>query len=91
MKPVYKCDYCDKMGTKEEIKKHEAACMYNYDRHSCWTCKHRDPKSLFGFKCLLEKEIPANHVMEFCGQYEWNGKQYHSTELKDVFGGLFGG
>ena len=65
MKPVYKCEYCDKMGTKEEIKEHEEQCYYNYDRKSCWTCKHRDPKSLMRFKCLLEKEIPENFCKVF--------------------------
>ena len=41
MKPVFKCDYCDKMGTEEEIREHEEKCTENYDKKSCYTCKHR--------------------------------------------------
>ena len=91
MKPVYKCEYCDQMGTKEKIEKHEVECIFNYDRKSCWTCKNRDPNSLFKFKCLLGKEIPEHHIMEFCGNYEWNEQTGHSKDLRDIFGGLFGG
>ena len=31
MQPVFKCEYCRFMGTEEEVKKHEAECVDNYD------------------------------------------------------------
>lgn len=90
MKPVYKCDYCDHMGTEDDIRKHEVECFYNYDRKSCHTCKHRDPKSLTQYKCLLGVDILEGHLIEFCGKYEWNEKGQPKT-VTDIFGGFFGG
>ena len=37
MKPVFKCDYCQFMGTEEEVSEHEPKCFDNYDRRSCYT------------------------------------------------------
>ena len=45
MKPVFKCDYCSKMGTEEEIREHEPKCFDNYDRRSCFTCIHKTMKT----------------------------------------------
>ena len=90
MKPVYKCEYCTHMGIEDEVREHEIKCYYNYDRKSCWTCKHRDPKSLIRFECLLGTEIAEGRLIEFCGKYEYNGKTEPKTAA-DIFGGLFGG
>lgn len=69
MKPVFKCDYCDFMGTEPEVKKHEVECPENYTRRSCFTCKHRGYKGL-GFKCAKGREIPDGKMYEFCPKYE---------------------
>lgn len=90
MKPVYRCEYCDHMGTEEEVRMHEEKCIYNYDRKSCWTCKNRDPKSLMRFKCLLGTEIPEGHMCEFCSAYEWD-ERGHVNTAGNIFTGLFGG
>ena len=90
MKPVYRCEYCDHMGTEDEVREHEIKCYYNYNRKSCWTCKHRDHSNLMMFKCLLGTEIPAGHMIEYCGKYENDGKGAPKTS-SDIFRGLFGG
>lgn len=40
MKPVYKCEYCDKMGDQATISIHESACNHNPENQTCYTCKH---------------------------------------------------
>lgn len=69
MKPVFKCDYCSKMGTEEEIREHEPKCFDNYDRRSCFTCIHKtlNPKC---YECDIGIEIPKGKIFEFCGSYE---------------------
>lgn len=89
MKPVFKCDYCSKMGTEEEIKKHELECLDNYDRRSCFTCVHKEigkfDINMMTYKCKAGKEIPEGKYIEFCPQYERKEKVDYS------FGNIFGG
>ena len=40
MKPVYRCDFCGKMGTAEEIEDHEKVCKYNPAVKHCYTCMY---------------------------------------------------
>ena len=88
MKPVFKCDYCDKMGTEEEIKKHEPECLDNYDRKSCLTCVHKElgriNSNMIVYNCKLGKEIPEGKIFEFCPQYE------RKEKTNNLFGDLFG-
>jgi hypothetical protein len=79
------------MGTEEEMSTHEENCYWNYHKKSCRTCKHRDPKSLMQYKCLLGVEILENHLIEFCGKYEWNEKDMSKTSVNDIFGTIFRG
>ena len=90
MKPVFKCDYCSKMGTEEEIREHEANCFDNYDRKSCFTCIHKHTK--YGeagpaYECDAGIEIPKGKLFEFCDSYERKEK---TNPIKDVFGDLLG-
>lgn len=91
MKPVYKCDYCSYTGTEEEVKAHEEKCFNNYDRRNCRTCEHRKiEKSALGnfqYKCDAGKEIPVNHMIEFCNSYEKKDTQF-SNGVYDIFSGL---
>lgn len=91
MKPVFKCDYCSKMGTEEEIEKHELECFDNYDRKSCYTCTHKSlgkvTNNMITYECKLGKEIPEGKIFEFCPQYERNENNHIFTNL---FGGIFG-
>ena len=96
MKPVYKCDYCDKMGTEEEIREHEEKCTENYDKKSCYTCKNKGKltieNKLCKYECKAGKDIPAGSIYQFCELYE--RKESSGNSYKDFsdnfFGSLFG-
>ena len=93
MKPVYKCDYCDFMGTEEDVRKHESECYHNYNLKSCTTCVNKKidtSKGLFGMccKCDCGLELPEGKMRVNCGKYE---RKEYNDELNDLFGGLFGG
>ena len=86
MKPVFKCDYCDFMGTESEVKKHEVECPENYTKRSCFTCKNRRYKGL-NFECSVGIDIPEGKVCEFCPKYE-RGKS--ANPYTDMFDVMFG-
>lgn len=91
MKPVYKCDYCNFMGTEEATRDHELTCMDNYDRKSCHTCVHKKFGKLdvkvINYECAAGREIPEGKLYEFCPQYERKEKSVYP--LTNLFGGLF--
>jgi len=92
MKPLFRCEYCDKIGTEEELTKHEAECINNYTKRSCHTCKHAENK-ITKFNCKLGKEIPEGKLFEYCPAYEWDEKDHTSRNpvpFNNLFGGLFG-
>lgn len=92
MKPVFKCDYCSKMGTEDEIKEHESVCMDNYDRRSCYTCIHK--KHMFNrknetvFECKAGNVIPEGKLFEFCDKYERLEKP--KLGFNNIFGNFIG-
>ena len=86
MKPVFKCDYCSKMGTEEEIREHEPKCFDNYDRRSCFTCLHKTSKGC-NYECEVGVEIPEGKLIEFCSSYERKEKP---DAVANLFGNLFG-
>ncbi len=90
MKPVYRCEYCDHMGTEDEVQEHEIKCYRNYDRKSCWTCKHRDQNNYMKFKCMLGTEIADGCLIEFCRKYERDEERF-AGPYSNIFRGLFGG
>ena len=90
MKPVFKCDYCSKMGTEEEIWEHEPKCFDNYDRKSCFTCIHKTMKTKdnqLHYECKAGVEIPEGKILEFCPQYE---RKENPGTVENLFGDLFG-
>lgn len=90
MKPVFKCDYCEFMGTEEKVREHEINCMYNYDRKSCHTCVHKRLGSKdrqWFYRCKAGKEIPEGKIFEFCTQYE--RKEKSDNLLDGLFDDLF--
>lgn len=92
MKPVFKCDYCSKMGTEEEIREHESKCFDNYDRRSCYTCVHKTMKSKdkqWCYECKAGIEIPEGKLIEFCDTYE--RKEKADNPLSDLFGNILFG
>ena len=91
MKPVFKCDYCSKMGTEEEIREHEPKCTDNYDRKNCHTCIHKKIKTCgqvenWGYECKAGKEIPDGKMFEFCEYYE---RKEMPSNLSGLFGEFF--
>ena len=90
MKPVFKCDYCSKMGTEEEIREHEPVCVENYDKKSCYTCTHRHfgmKDSQWCYECKVGEEIPIGKIIEFCNSYD--RKEKADNPLTDLFGDIF--
>ena len=91
MKQLFRCDFCDQIGTAEEIEKHEAECIHNYTQRSCLTCKHKQIKSIASYTCALNKEIPAGKYFKQCSQYEWDEKDMSKMSVDNIFCNLFGG
>ena len=92
MKPIYRCEYCDKMGTEEDILEHEETCTYNYNKKSCPTCKHAENR-LLKYTCKIGKEIPEGQMYVGCGKYEWDEIDHAHTNpvtFNNLFGGIFG-
>ena len=87
MKPVFKCDYCDFMGTEFDVEKHEVECPENYNRRSCFTCRHHGYEGL-DFICGCGVELPAGKMCEFCPKYE---RGESSDPLGDFMNLMFGG
>ena len=89
MKPVFKCDYCDFMGTEDEVKIHERSCVENYDRRSCHTCEYRKFKNHKQYECANGREIPKDQIYEFCGKYKRRLKS--DNPWSDIVDAMFGG
>lgn len=84
MKQLFRCEYCTEVGTEEEIQKHEQKCIYNYNRKSCLTCKHRVGNFL-ALECSDGKEIPGGNYIENCSSYTWDEKD-HTKFFRSPFG-----
>ena len=92
MKPIYRCEYCDKMDVEEEILKHEAKCMYNHTHRSCFTCKNAENK-ITRFACRAGKDIPEGQQYTNCEKYEWDGIDHahpNPVSFNNLFGRIFG-
>ena len=93
MKPVFKCDYCQFMGTEEEVNEHEPKCFDNYDRRSCYTCAHRGKMSMVNklvkYECGKGIDVPEGKIYEFCNSYERKLKP--ESPLYDTVRSFFGG
>lgn len=59
MKEVFKCDYCNYIGTKEEIEEHEKVCLNNPDVKCCYNCQctEQDLCVLYTGAPIPEKKI----------------------------------
>lgn len=40
MKPVFKCEYCNFIGTKEAVEEHEEVCIDNPEVKCCQNCRY---------------------------------------------------
>lgn len=93
MKPAFKCDYCNFIGTEDEVREHEEKCTNNYDRRSCLTCKNQDGFKSIDIKnneviydCKAGKEIPPNQIFDFCPLYERGEDKLCTNVARDIFG-----
>lgn len=87
MKPIYRCEYCDVTGTEEEVQKHEEECIKNYNKKSCYTCKHCNTDGLKKVECKKGKEIPEGKYFERCPMHEVGEPEI--TGIMSMFTDLF--
>lgn len=40
MKPVFKCEYCNFIGTEEAVEEHEKVCINNPNVKCCQNCRY---------------------------------------------------
>lgn len=87
---LYKCDYCNFIGSEEEVYKHENICEHNPSRLNCSSCQYSSFKTMKQYKCTLrpEREIPENQ--EFINCPDHSIREYPHT-MKDIMGNIFGG
>lgn len=90
MKPVFKCEYCNFMGTQEEVSEHEIKCPENYDKRNCLTCIHnggiKSTEDGLTYKCKAGNDIPSNHIYEHCYKYERKEKPKSTFNSYNPFG-----
>lgn len=86
MKQIFRCEYCSFTGTAEEIMAHEQRCSDNYNKKSCYTCKHKEYKSIGQYKCSCGIDIPENKIWQYCPSYERKVKS--ANPMLDFFGGF---
>lgn len=92
MKQVFRCEYCDHMGTEEDVLSHEQDCLWNRNKRTCATCKKCD-RGFLTYKCNDGKEIPDGQMFVNCDIYEWDEVGHatkHPVATNSMFGGLFG-
>lgn len=92
MRQVFGCEYCDHMGTEEDVLKHEQECLWNRTRRTCATCKKCD-RGFLKYKCNDGNEIPDGGMFINCDKYEWDEVDHttnHPIATNTMFGGLFG-
>ena len=73
MKPIYRCEYCDHMGTEDEVQEHEKECLKNFNNKGCLTCKHCKTDGIKKMECFYGKEIPEGNQFIHCDKHE-NGR-----------------
>lgn len=90
MKPIYRCEYCDHMGTEDEVREHEKECLKNFNNKGCLTCKHCKTDGLKHMECFYGEEIPEGKQFLHCDKHE-NGKPEivgFMGAFMNVFGGI---
>jgi hypothetical protein len=92
MKPLFRCDYCDKIDTEDVIAKHELECINNYNNHSCYTCKHLGKLGVTEVGCRVGKAIAKGCILQNCDSWEWDEKDRTTKNpiaTNSIFGGFF--
>ena len=91
MKQIFRCEYCDHIGTKENVLKHEEECIWNKNKRTCTTCKKCD-RGFLKYKCKDGNEIPDGKMFVNCDKYEWDEVDHTTNRpvaTNTMFGGMF--
>ena len=90
MKPVYRCDYCNHMGTEDEVREHEIKCDHNFNNRGCMTCKHCKTDGIKQLKCDFGVEVPEGQQILYCGKHEQGTPEIIGimSTFMNMFGGL---
>ena len=87
MKPIYRCEYCNFTGIKEEVQKHEEECVKNYNLKSCLSCKHCMSDGFQKVECKQGIEIPEGKMRTNCSKHEVG--EMEVVGFMKMFGDLF--
>lgn len=69
MQPVYKCEYCKLMDTKEKIEEHEKICIFNTEKKNCYTCANRVGDGVCKIDCSAGYWLGGKTIRENCDKY----------------------
>lgn len=89
MVALYRCSYCDFIGSMEEVAAHEVECFKNPNNRGCMTCAHCS-KMMTYVKCKKGKEIEEGKYIQQCPLYE-DGQPTNDSIFGNLFGNLFDG
>jgi len=85
MKEACLCDYCKRVGTKEEIIEHEDYCVFNPENKTCYTCKNsiKDTScSGFYIDCKIGFNFKDARDNGNCKGWEWEDDIMNGKILK---------
>lgn len=57
MKRAYICDYCGRISSYKDIRKHERECSFNPKNRTCFTCTHCLTDYGDNIKCRAKSQI----------------------------------
>lgn len=82
---LYRCDYCDFIGSSEEVIQHETTCIKNPARCSCNYCEYAFFPTSKTVKCDLNKEkIDDNHILINCDAFKAKDFSNPFKTLSDI-------
>jgi len=80
------CDFCKRVGTKNEIKDHEDCCVFNLKNKTCYTCKYSIEKGALysGFykDCKINLNFEYAKDNGNCKGWEWEKDTMNGKILK---------
>lgn len=89
MKQIFKCEYCNFMGTEDVVKPHEETCVYNGEKKDCRSCKYVSYKfpykdgTMYRYTCKKGKEIPEGKQFLNCDLHETRDSTYSDYGIKN--------
>lgn len=84
MKELYRCDYCDKIGTIEELTEHEPICENNPKKRNCGTCDNAKFINLNQFECKIhpDRDVPEGKEYINCSDHV---PRKPMKDIEDIF------